>query len=395
MEHGTKCWLSNSHPPQLPRKLPTRVLDVSGPRSTVKLIETQRTSEESPVCGEYCALSHAWGSLESKVRPVTTVKQNLARHCRGILVKDLSRTFQDAIKITRSIGIRYLWIDSLCILQDHDDLTDWEREASRMQSVYKNSYLTIAATGARDGSEGCMFLPEREDSIPLPLWNDRARGSPIFLRRSPGVHFELFDWYLGPLQDRAWATQEWILSPRLLHCCRAEFIWKCGQSGVSESGMEYDLNGHEPVSHGREWRALVSQYSRRKLTKRTDRLVAFQGVLDEISERFGSQFAFGISMNELRENLLWVTSSRTVREARPQELTKLGIPSWSWGSISGGITHYDGYISPHMRYREFHDVEICKPCSKDPHLFVRCRHPFPLQCTISSLEDETTIWGGD
>lgn len=340
----------------------------------MRLIETNLISYEQPLRGEYCALSHAWGPPESGTRPVTTTKENLAQHRQGILISALSKTFQEAIEITRSVSIDYLWIDSLCILQDQDDLTDWSQEAKNMKSVYKNSYLTIAATGASDGSQGCLFSSHRQDLVSIPLWKDRSESSPLFLRKTPPVHTP-HNWDLGPLQDRAWITQEWILSPRLLHCCRTELIWKCSMLEISESGHPYHLDEHTLVT-GWEWRKLISQYTHRSLTKTTDRLMAMQGIFDEMSEHFKIRFAFGISMHDPHKHLMWHTEKK---QHRPQELADLGIPSWSWGSLAGGIYYYNRSKSS----RAFPGVNFSFQEPKD--ILARCRHPFPLEKTLSLL----------
>lgn len=113
----------------LPR-LPRRVIDV-GHREAV-LVET--SGEE----GSYIALSHCWGDS----KPLTTTKATLKLRLGRLFTSELPVAFQEAIEIVRMLDIRYLWIDSLCILQD--DLQDWDLEAARMASVYENAHLTIA-----------------------------------------------------------------------------------------------------------------------------------------------------------------------------------------------------------------------------------------------------------
>ena len=111
----------------------------------VRLYETQRE------LAHYTTLSHCWG----KKRIVTTTKATLGQRKLEVQWPRLSRTFQDAINITRALGIRYIWIDSLCIIQD--DKEDWERESAKMAEIYSCSYLNLAATGSADGDGGCFF----------------------------------------------------------------------------------------------------------------------------------------------------------------------------------------------------------------------------------------------
>lgn len=83
-------------------------------------------------------------------------RENIDDQYKGVSWTELSNTFRHAIQITRGLGAEYIWIDSLCIIQDdHEDRT---LEATQMGHVYSNSFLTISATGARDGSVGCFFL---------------------------------------------------------------------------------------------------------------------------------------------------------------------------------------------------------------------------------------------
>lgn len=86
-------------------------------------------------------------------------KASWAKLTVNIFLSDLPPLFQDAIIITRQLGLRYLWIDSLCIIQD--SLRDWETEAAKMASIYQNSYVTISATDASNGSAKCLQIGEK------------------------------------------------------------------------------------------------------------------------------------------------------------------------------------------------------------------------------------------
>jgi len=132
--------------------LPTRVLDLSTiqtsevARATIRLLETGGSE------GQYMALSHCWGGDVS----FKTTRSSLAQMKSGFSVNELPQTFQEAIAITRGLGVNYLWIDALCIIQD--DNHDWEIEAANMASVYSGSFLTLAATRANNGAEGILDL---------------------------------------------------------------------------------------------------------------------------------------------------------------------------------------------------------------------------------------------
>ncbi|KAN0091808.1 Heterokaryon incompatibility protein (HET) domain containing protein [Hyaloscypha variabilis] len=137
--------LSDSHKlyesPQSP-PLPTRVVDVGLQDDVVKLIEPEGAT------GRYFCLSHCWG-LE---QIITTTRANLQVHKREIPLNLLPQTFRDAVLLTRRLGIAYIWIDSLCIVQD--DNNNWKVESGKMERIYRNAHLTIAATRSSSGAGG-------------------------------------------------------------------------------------------------------------------------------------------------------------------------------------------------------------------------------------------------
>jgi hypothetical protein len=147
--------------------LPTRLLDLSSLPSRQDIIRAQidwlslfgngicRLVENAPgSTGDFVALSYCWG----KTLAYTTTTKNLRSHTdKGILLRELPKTLQDAMMLARCLGFTYIWADCLCIVQD--DKGDWEREAAQMANVYTNACLTIAATRASHCGEG--FLQPR------------------------------------------------------------------------------------------------------------------------------------------------------------------------------------------------------------------------------------------
>lgn len=131
---------------------PTRLIDIgSSDHSVARLIVT---NEMSPLCGEkYTTLSHCWGGLDM----VKLTVDSLANFKAVLPVHEFPKTFRDAINVTRYLNIRYLWIDSVCIIQEGDNLEDWSREASLMQNVYGNSTCNISALAAKDGTKGLFY----------------------------------------------------------------------------------------------------------------------------------------------------------------------------------------------------------------------------------------------
>ena len=148
--------------------LPKRVIKVEpDPEMMPKLVEN--VDEDS----DYIALSHCWGS---KKGPSRTLLTNLQEHKTSIMLYPDSKIIQDAIRITRALHIRYLWVDSLCIIQD--DPIDWEQQSTEMTTIYANARLTISAASAHEEETG--FLTNR--SGPHYFKGPSASGESVTVR---------------------------------------------------------------------------------------------------------------------------------------------------------------------------------------------------------------------
>lgn len=145
-------------------KLPTRVLEIDGDKHDFQL----RLVEAGGLHGRYIALSHCWGTD----RHIVTNRANLQSHKLMVGFGQLPKTFQDAVIFARALGIHYLWIDSLCIVQD--DVQDWKNEAGKMASVYRDAYCTIAATGSQGDQEG-MFVDRAAQDVCYLRYNAEER----------------------------------------------------------------------------------------------------------------------------------------------------------------------------------------------------------------------------
>jgi hypothetical protein len=197
-------------------KLPTRLLEVRPTGADPELRLYIPASDVPP--SRYITLSHCWGKL-----PIPTLKSsNFEAMTRDIAIAKLPKTFQDAITITRRLNIRYLWIDSLCIVQDSVD--DWQSESVKMRDVYSNSFLNIAAAAAPDGRTGCFL--DRNALLAGPC---RATVRTLHGRLCDLVSQTL--WVNGmaktPLSQRSWVVQERLLAPRVLYFAQNQLYWEC------------------------------------------------------------------------------------------------------------------------------------------------------------------------
>lgn len=345
--------------------LPTRVLDVGQKKDPLHL----RLVEARGLYGQYVTLSHCWGP-PSRL-PLITTKYNLRDHLNEISFDQLSKTFQDAIVVTRELGIQYLWIDALCILQG--DQEDWLQESTGMGLIYENARLTIAASGAGDGTRGCFLGRQAPtECVGLPQFDEVGDTGSVFLTirdASKGKDGRYLDSIenpdLSPLSSRAWITQEWQLSRRLVHYRNGQMIWCCNSIAQGEDGREFGKLLHNKTSrtdalqkfsrgnYGTEeaflndrkfsrtqfWTTLVSNYRSRDLTFPSDTLVALQGVVAEVQRRWPDQrYSMGLWFENLHEQLLWMSPGRYATYlTRPESLHNLGMPTWSWASTLGAI----------------------------------------------------------
>lgn len=300
--------------------LPTRLIDVGSADTSyrVKLVETEseiRAMRDAGLLGaRYIALSHCWGPS----RPAClTTAETLKRNRTEIPWDSLAKTFQDAITVTRALGVRYLWIDSITIIQQDED--DWVKEASRMHEYYTNAYCTIAATWGDDDDSG-LFCDRDEKYDPRPVMFHTANGNEYSVHvrwQTPHFTVQIPDWYRSgamdfgkfPLLARAWVYQERMLSKRFVHFTRNEIMWECLEASTCQcystgaafpdpkAEPAYDDSAHPKKTYqkaiaslssgnvdqlAREWREIVTAYSRLSLTFGKDKFPALSGVNTDI-----------------------------------------------------------------------------------------------------------------
>lgn len=337
-------------------EMPRRILDLKDNFSTghIKLIETGEIQEP------YITLSHCWGS----VGHFTTTKSSLADRHSGISFDALPKTFQDAVIISQQLEIRYLWIDSLCICQD--DSTDWERESARMASIYSNSYLTIAASSAKDSFVGCFNSHPRTYVEFCDTAKNGTTGQILaFLLPIEKVYnraYRKVKWLemrSEPLSGRGWAFQERLLARRMLYYASDQIYFECKDSFISEDGVkiqgpfnpiDVDVEGVEVNSYSGDsqklqgWPSVVWGYTLRQLTKPDDIFPALSGLAKAYQERVKDEYIAGIwKQSLLNGGLTWLVSHRVDAKMSKPAPSRYRAPSWSWASLDCPIrmTIYD------------------------------------------------------
>ncbi|KAK0124086.1 hypothetical protein ONS95_009071 [Cadophora gregata] len=332
--------------------LPKRVLEISP--EAVRLVETDGQSDH------YIALSHCWGDSRP---PCLTTKANLHSNMEDVPWGSLPKTFQDSILLCRDLGIRYLWIDSICIIQDDD--IDWMQESAEMASVYHGSYLTICATSALSDDVGLWTTFPKVAPVKKLQVRGQSQDFPIYLRTKDEVRAVHLDCKsntylrprthaLNPLLSRGWTFQEGLISPRLLHVGYGELLWQCAEQQMCECSDDgfgsssylarsererqlfRDLTNDEPdVSTADAWRSFVQDYSGLKHTFLKDVLPALSGVAKMYLERRpGDRYLAGLWEKSLIQDLAWSPLCNPDRLPRPEVYR---APSWSWASITQQI----------------------------------------------------------
>jgi Heterokaryon incompatibility protein (HET) len=383
----TKCNSSDS----IQSFSPSRLLDIG---DADKGIITLRITKEHDTTGRYIALSHCWGELpmlklvDRISADETGVPVLLKRMKAGFSVADLPKTFREAVAIARRLSVRYLWIDSLCIVQNSKE--DWKRESAKMGSVYSNAFCTLAAAGSKDSSEGLFH--ERAPSLARPIavkptWEKIVEQSYLV------VPLDFWDDMVSEsvLGQRGWVLQERLLSPRFIHYGRTQIFWECRSQDCCEtfptglpdiaSGINSRFKGLDPECDGpvlrklklaRDppqafirphpatvndglggyyvWSRILEKYCGTRLTYESDKLAAIIGLGKDMQRVLEDEYVSGLWRSILPSQLLW----------RVQDYTRLNIfdtvakgnfptqpkgsrpegrvaPTWSWASVNGPI----------------------------------------------------------
>lgn len=207
--------------------MPTRVIDVG-----LEALEPRLVVSDKRTKGQWIALSHCWGSCV----PIKSTTASLKEHCKRLSLENLPKTYREAVLLARGVGIQYLWIDSLCILQDSKK--DWLAEASQMAYIYENAAFTISAESST-GSSGSMlgsiskWKKKKYNYKQAECYSDRLdiKGT-LWLKASLPDYTTTSRLLMqrGPLGSRGWTLQEEILSLRVLQFHTLALVWRCNQS---------------------------------------------------------------------------------------------------------------------------------------------------------------------
>ena len=355
-------------PPNMPVGLPTRLVKVS----TLGEPESARLCEIDGQRGYYCALSYCWGGDQDH----KTLLECYEQYKTELPYSDLPKTITDAFQVTRSMGLQYIWIDSLCIIQDSNE--DKQREIAEMMHIFQNTQLTFSAASASGVTNGFLQTNFNDPSIgafyhPLRM-DEETMGSILISDMSSS--FAAVGARQQAVNQRGWTLQEALLTPRLLIFTNIHMVWKCQsgyqpdfaassrdsrerREGISpwdhwaslcgyyftrlneidetstpespQTGEAFDSCNHALYS---VWHIVLGEYKTRHLTVENDRLPAISAIAQSFASHFKSKCYAGLWERFLVHDLMWENW------LSDPDVTKSGSPSWSWVTMNGEH-HYD------------------------------------------------------
>lgn len=262
------------------------------------------------------------------------------------MLERLPRTIRDAVHLTRALGLRYLWVDSLCIFQD--SIEDWKSEVSMLPSYLSNSAITLAASSSASLADGFLSPIKSSPCFVFPIKNaDNDSHLEVLLRPALASAWDSLQG--DPLMKRLWCLPEIILSPRVIHFGSSRLVWSCGTvTSADDSDMDrlpiwsehFKLDCPWNSSTTTQtaavyeiWHGVVSYASRLKTTLARDRLPAISGLASMTALKLGADtYLAGLWRNNLARDLLWRRDRQTLRRL------DIDCLSWTWAAYSGAIT---------------------------------------------------------
>ncbi|KAK4465331.1 heterokaryon incompatibility protein-domain-containing protein [Cladorrhinum samala] len=334
---------------KLPGYFPTRVLEIVS-KDFARVVDTRCGKPE----GRYASLSHCWG----KAKTLKLLSSNIEQLCTtGLPVSTLPQSYREAVTVCLGFGIRYIWIDSLCIIQDSPE--DWSREAITMKDVYENTVLNIAAAAAAESSDASFSCRNVDFIRPIQVQSrcdSNGPTKPYYVIDESIYKSTIRE---SPLHQRAWVMQEIMLTSRNLSLTSTQLWWECLEFDACEtypnglprgwlSPEHYAVREIEadpqmnPQDVRRKiyvnWTGVAEKYSSCFLSFPSDKMIAFAGIARQYLSRLeavgGDEYLAGLWKSQLPRALLWCT--HRIRPCyRPPGAYR--APSWSWMSVEGPI----------------------------------------------------------
>jgi hypothetical protein len=324
------------------RRIPKHLIDLSSPGHP--RIVAHATL---PQTARYVALSYVWGKNQTYTLTTGTYEEK----CTSLDLDRLPRTILETIQVTERLGLLYVWVDALCIVQNSKQ--DMEEEISNMGLIYSKSEVTIIAANSSSATEGFLKTPEAPSyfikpfEIPFATKDDSTECATLGYRS-----------YYKPLKDpincRAWTLQERLLSTRSLLYSYDGLKWVC-KSGehnttsppeappmfpriISPLSTWIPTNSEFLENLRQMWLEIRSEYTERQLTYGKDKLPAISAIAFEIYRASGWTYLAGLWQEHLFLDIQWQSDTHSAEVnpclPRPQDYR---APSWSWAAVDGHI----------------------------------------------------------
>lgn len=326
--------------------VPTRLIYVGGGKHELRLCDDIPSGHNVT----WAALSHCWGGG----KPLSLTKSTLNGLKENINFLELPATFQDAVTVTQELGLAYVWIDSLCIVQD--DKTDWEKEAARMGAVYSRAFIVISGASSPDPSTPYLrsreeeWLPKRFNfpispgvTIPIMVRQRHLLAAPLDqgLLEPPFTSSWATLKKVGPLYARGWCFQESFLASRILNFAPGAVIYECKTHRKSEdqlppypSTIPGTLGEVTPLE---QWHMIVKSYTSRQLTFTGDKLPAIAGAATTMPQARTSRYLAGLWSESLLLDLMWQVMPGRAHIPLMTKEHEENAPTWSWASMNWGV----------------------------------------------------------
>jgi hypothetical protein len=331
--------------------LPPRLIDLSfsDEQNFVKLINTSDLPPEEKV--HYVTLSHNHGS--SAMESAITTQASLQSRYTSIVLNDLPLTFIHAIKVAKQLGMQYLWINQLCIIQDSEE----NQELSSINEIFMNSYLTIADSASANDQEGLFRTldVEKNDSVEFECTSSKT-GETRKIRAMPCQQSWQRMYENSPLSKTARALHERELSPRVLHFTAFEVLWECRTVKSTEGWPTENavfrnewpnsapriLDTLENLGESNAfdlWHEAVTKYTYRTGSSSGETYAVLGNLARLFRKHIPGEYIAGVWEEDFLRSLAWGAFSTTTAGMRPAKRHDTYIaPSWSWASVDGPIS---------------------------------------------------------
>ena len=374
---------------------------VGGPKRLLRCLSdgSVRLEAQNPTQRrDYIALPYCWGDGKAVTK---TTKDTVDLYHRWVPNESLPPLYREAVALARGLNIHYLWIDSLCIIQDSKE--DKDEELMRMSDIYRGAFVVVVVATAESPLDSLLRVKPQHDqshtwhTASLIDCEEMDLVHVKFRKRPENAHVRTDATAFTPTGKRAWCFQEKLLACRCLVFCEDEVVWECRSCCLCECGKEQKdlsvapagsgstwssrwpsetmepyrklllpLAEHEPFQLDGTlkyfadaeaaysfWEPAVAKFSMAALTYKTDRLPAISAVASIVGKATGDRYLAGLWREDLLAGLGWVASPGSfVRTGDPRPYQEYIAPTWSWASLSYGAYYCRD------RTRQSHDADL-------------------------------------